>query len=64
MGGGDAFSAGLIHGILAKLTPAATLEFATAAGCLKHSIPGDYNQVSAAEVQALVGGDDTGRIKR
>jgi 2-dehydro-3-deoxygluconokinase len=40
------------------------LEFATAASCLKHSIPGDINRVGVAEVEALMAGDASGRVKR
>ena len=50
VGGGDSFSAGLIYGLLEKGTPQEALEFATAASCLKHSIYGDFNRVSVAEV--------------
>ena len=40
------------------------LEFAVAASCLKHSILGDFNRVSAADVEKLMGGDGTGRVQR
>jgi 2-dehydro-3-deoxygluconokinase len=40
------------------------IEFAVAASCLKHSIEGDYNMVSLAEVQNLAGGDASGRVQR
>ncbi|MFA5006784.1 MAG: sugar kinase [Candidatus Izemoplasmatales bacterium] len=63
VGGGDAFSAGLIHGLLTK-TPQAALEFAVAASALKHTIPGDFNLVDAKEVEALAGGDASGRVQR
>jgi 2-dehydro-3-deoxygluconokinase len=64
VGGGDAFSAGLIHGLATgKPTPAA-LAFGVAASCLKQTIPGDFSLVSAAEVEALAGGDTAGRIQR
>ncbi len=64
VGGGDSFGAGLIYGFLSgKSTPDA-LEFAVAASCLKHSIEGDYNLVSPAEVEALAGGDASGRVQR
>ena len=42
----------------------AMLEFATAAGCLKHSIRGDFNLVTLDEVAALAGGDVSGRVQR
>src|SRR6185503_14522116 len=50
IGGGDAFAAGLIYGIVAGRTPDASLAFAVAAGALKQTIPGDFTQVSVAEV--------------
>jgi 2-dehydro-3-deoxygluconokinase len=65
IGGGDAFVAGLIYGFntyrgdLEK-----TLNFATAASCLKHSIFGDFNLVTVSEVENLLSGDDSGRISR
>jgi 2-dehydro-3-deoxygluconokinase len=66
IGAGDAFSAGLIHALLAhgqeRLQHA--IDFATAASCLKHTIPGDVNRVRAAEVDALLAGDGTGRVQR
>ena len=53
MGGGDAFAAGLIFGLLSGFEPQRTIEFAAAAACLKHSIPGDFNLVSREEVEQL-----------
>jgi len=64
VGGGDAFSAGLIYGLLAYNDDARALEFATAASALKHFVPGDVNRVTAAEVEALVAGEGGGRIRR
>lgn len=64
VGGGDAFSAGLIYGLLAYNDDARALEFATAASALKHFVPGDVNRVSSAEVDALVAGEGGGRIRR
>jgi 2-dehydro-3-deoxygluconokinase len=64
VGGGDAFAAGLIYGLLKLPDDAAALEFATAASCLKHSIPGDYNRVVVSEVEALVKGGGSGRVQR
>jgi 2-dehydro-3-deoxygluconokinase len=65
VGGGDAFAAGLIFGWQAYSDDRArALEFAVAAGCLKHSIPGDFNRVSVAEVEALLEGDGGGRVQR
>lgn len=63
VGGGDAFAAGIIHGLLTA-TPAQAIEFAAAASALKHTVEGDFNLVSAAEVEALVGGDGSGRVQR
>ncbi len=64
VGGGDSFSGGVIHGLLTKPTQAEALEFAVAASALKHTINGDFNLVSADEVEALVGGDGSGRVQR
>jgi 2-dehydro-3-deoxygluconokinase len=64
VGGGDSFGAGLIYGNLSGLGPQETLEFAVAASCLKHSIEGDFNQVSVDEVRKLAGGDASGRVQR
>jgi 2-dehydro-3-deoxygluconokinase len=64
VGGGDSFAAGLIYGLLNKMGPQESLEFAVAASCLKHSIEGDFNQVSVDEVQKLAGGDASGRVQR
>ncbi len=64
VGGGDSFAGGLIYGLLALGDDQQALEFATAASCLKHSIPGDFNRVSVSEVQSLVGGDASGRVQR
>ena len=64
VGGGDSFAGGLIYGLATgKIGPEA-LEFAVAASCLKHSISGDFNLVSRAEVEALMGGDGSGRVQR
>ncbi|GHV52531.1 hypothetical protein AGMMS49579_09940 [Spirochaetia bacterium] len=64
VGGGDSFGAGLIYAQLNKFGPQESIEFATAASCLKHSIEGDFNQVSADEVKKLAGGDASGRVQR
>ena len=64
VGGGDSFSGGLIHGLLTKSTKEEALEFAVAASALKHTINGDFNLVSAEEVEALAGGDASGRVQR
>jgi 2-dehydro-3-deoxygluconokinase len=64
VGGGDAFAGGLIYGLIDGRAPQDALEFAVAASCLKHSIPGDFNRVSIAEVEKLAGGDASGRVSR
>ncbi len=64
VGGGDSFSGGVIHGLLTKATQGEALEFAVAASALKHTIKGDFNLVSAEEVEALAGGDGSGRVQR
>ncbi len=64
VGGGDAFMGGLIYGLRKYASPQKALDFAAAAACLKHSIPGDYNAVSAAEVETLMSGDASGRVSR
>ena len=64
VGAGDAFAAGLIYALLDGRPLELALEFAVAASCLKHSIRGDVNQVSVAEVDALAGGSGSGRVER
>jgi len=64
VGGGDSFGAGLIYGLLNGFAPADALHFAVAASCLKHSIEGDFNHVSVAEVKALAAGNASGRVQR
>lgn len=65
VGGGDFFSAGLIHGMLKYPNNLANaLEFAVAASALKHTIHGDYNLVTEDEVLALVKGNANGRVQR
>jgi 2-dehydro-3-deoxygluconokinase len=64
VGSGDSFAAGLIYGILNTMSAQDTIEFAAAASCLKHSIEGDVNMVSADEVRRLAGGDSSGRVQR
>ncbi|MFN4025758.1 MAG: sugar kinase [Hyphomonas sp.] len=56
IGGGDAFAAGALHGLIGGRDGQYTIDFAVAAGALKHSIPGDFNRVSAAEVEAAMAG--------
>ena len=65
VGGGDSFGGGLdllLH--LNGYDSQATIEFAVAASCLKHSIEGDFNMVSMDEVLKLAGGDGSGRVQR
>ena len=64
VGGGDSFAGGLIYGLCHYGDKQQALEFATAASCLKHSISGDFNRVTADEVEKLMSGDGTGRVQR
>jgi 2-dehydro-3-deoxygluconokinase len=64
VGGGDSFTGGLIYGMLSGFDPQRSLEFAVAASCLKHSIVGDFNLASVREVEALMAGDSSGRVRR
>jgi 2-dehydro-3-deoxygluconokinase len=64
VGGGDSFASALIYGLNAYDDRQDALEFAVAASCLKHSIPGDLNRVSVTEVEKLMGGDASGRVQR
>lgn len=64
VGGGDSFMGGLIYGLRKYDDPQQALNFAAAAACLKHSIIGDFNAVSVSEIEALMGGDASGRVSR
>ncbi|MBO7099871.1 MAG: sugar kinase [Bacteroidaceae bacterium] len=64
VGGGDSFSAGIIHGLVSKMSQGDALEFAVAASALKHTIPGDVNMVSIQEVESLAAGNTSGRVQR
>ncbi|MDD3765691.1 MAG: sugar kinase [Eubacteriales bacterium] len=64
VGGGDSFGGGLIYSLLSGFDMQDTIEFAVAASCLKHSIEGDFNLVSADEVKNLAKGDGSGRVQR
>ena len=64
VGGGDSFGGGLIYALLSGKDSQAAVEFAVAASALKHSVEGDYNRVSVAEVEKLAGGDGSGRVQR
>ena len=64
IGGGDSFAGAIIYSLVNGFAPQQAIEFAVAASCLKHSIEGDYNMVSVAEVMNLAGGDASGRVQR
>ena len=66
VGAGDAFAAGLIFALNDENLnePARALHFAVAASCLAHSIPGDFNFCSRAEIEALMAGSGSGRVVR
>ena len=64
VGAGDAFAAGLIYGLLTDRERHDALEFAVAASCWKHTILGDFNFATIAEVESLAAGDAAGRVRR
>ena len=64
VGGGDSFGGGLIYALLSGKSTKDAIEFAVAASALKHSVEGDYNRVTVAEVEKLAGGDGSGRVQR
>jgi len=65
VGAGDSFSASLICGLIERANdPQQALEFATAASCLKHSIPGDFAVLEKTEVEKLMAGNASGRVQR
>jgi 2-dehydro-3-deoxygluconokinase len=64
IGGGDSFAAGLIYGMVTGRSHEDALRFAVAASALKQTIPGDFNRVTVAEVDALAKGDASGRVQR
>ena len=64
VGAGDAFAAGLIYGLNNLNNDEESLEFAVAASCLMHSIPGDLPLLSVEEVKSLAGGETSGRVQR
>lgn len=65
VGGGDSFMGGLIYGLLTyENDNQKALDFAVAASCLKHTVYGDFNLVSVAEVESLMGGEGSGRVQR
>ena len=64
IGGGDSFAAGLVYGLVTGRPAAEALAFAVAASALKQTIPGDFNRVTVGEVDRLVSGDGSGRVRR
>ncbi|WP_370303906.1 PfkB family carbohydrate kinase [Anaerotruncus colihominis] len=64
VGGGDSFGGGLIYALLSGMDDQASINYAVAASCLKHSIEHDFNLVSVAEVQTLADGNASGRVQR
>ena len=64
VGGGDSFGGGLIYSLLSGYDEQKAINFAVAASCLKHTIEHDFNLVSVAEVEALAGGNASGRVQR
>jgi 2-dehydro-3-deoxygluconokinase len=66
VGAGDSFAAGLVFALqtpeLSK--PETALPYAVAASCLKHSLKGDFNDVSRSEIEALMRGGGSGRVQR
>ncbi|HET7695660.1 MAG TPA: sugar kinase [Vicinamibacterales bacterium] len=64
IGGGDSFAAGLIYGMVTGRSHDEALKFAVAASALKQTIPGDFNRVTVAEIDALAKGDASGRVQR
>ena len=64
VGSGDSFSAGILNGLQKGWSVQQTVNFAAAACCLKHSIPGDFNLCDEAEILALAGGDGSGSVQR
>lgn len=64
VGAGDSFAAGFIYGSITYRNDGRALDFGIAASCLKHSIPGDFNRVDVSEVEALIKGDESGRVQR
>jgi 2-dehydro-3-deoxygluconokinase len=66
LGAGDAFAAGLIFALSSPGmdSPEHAVRFAVAAGCLAHSIEGDFVHVTRAEIESLMQGDSSSRVKR
>jgi 2-dehydro-3-deoxygluconokinase len=64
VGSGDSFVGGLIYGFHKYEDKQKALNFAVAASCLKHTINGDFNQMSVAEIEQLMQGNASGRVNR
>ena len=64
VGGGDSFGGGLVYALATKRGDQASIDFAVAASCLKHSIEHDFNLVTVSEVETLAAGNGTGRVQR
>lgn len=64
VGGGDSFSAGIIYSLITKKDNQAAVEFAAAASCLKHTMEGDFNRTTVADVEALLKNGGHGRVLR
>lgn len=64
VGSGDSFASGLIYGLVTGMPMAEAAEFGVAASALKHTIPGDLNHATLAEVKDLMKGDGSGRVQR
>jgi 2-dehydro-3-deoxygluconokinase len=55
IGAGDAFAAGVLHGLATGADDATSLRLGFASACLKHSVPGDVGLASRADLDAFVG---------
>jgi 2-dehydro-3-deoxygluconokinase len=64
VGGGDSFAGGLIYGLTQLASHQEALDFAVAASCLKHSVPGDFNRCTVDDVKALLKSGGSGRVQR
>jgi 2-dehydro-3-deoxygluconokinase len=64
VGGGDSFAGGLIYGLTTLPSHQEALEFAVAASCLKHSVPGDFNRCTVDDVKSLLKSGGSGRVQR
>lgn len=64
VGGGDSFVGALLYALIKRNEPQDQIEFAVAASCLKHTLEGDFNQVTVSEVETLMNGDGSGRVQR